>query len=120
MFGDVNIIINNAGVAQAKLFHEMSEMKASKSMVINCESHFWIIKQFLSKMIKRNEGHIVTIASLAATMGNAGMSDYCASKSAAYGFSESLRIEMKHLNAKVKVTCINNCFTNNGMFKGVK
>jgi len=43
-FGDVDIIINNAGVVQGKLFHEMSELKASKSMTINCESHFWIVK----------------------------------------------------------------------------
>ena len=72
-------------------------------------------------MLKRNEGHIVTIASLAGTVGAfAGMSDYSASKSAAYGMTESLRIEMKHLNSKVKVTCINPQYINTGMFKGVK
>ena len=70
-------------------------------------------------MLKRNEGHIVTIASLAGTMGNAGLTDYCASKAAAYGMTESLRIEMKHLNSNINVTCINPCFVNNNMFKGV-
>jgi all-trans-retinol dehydrogenase (NAD+) len=70
-------------------------------------------------MIARNEGHIVTIASLAGTVGNAGLTDYSATKSAAYGFTESLRIEMKHLNTDIKVTCINPCFIRTGMFKGV-
>jgi len=59
-------------------------------------------------MIERNEGHIVTIASLCGTIGGfAALSDYSASKSAAYGMTESLRIEMKHLNTKINVTCIN-------------
>lgn len=72
-------------------------------------------------MIERDEGHIVTIASLAGTVGAfAGMTDYSASKSAAYGMNESLRIEMKHLNTKIKVTCINPGYIDTGMFKGVK
>ena len=59
-------------------------------------------------MIERDEGHIVTIASLAGTVGAfAAMADYAASKGAAYGMTEALRIEMKHLKSKVKVTCIN-------------
>ena len=48
------------------------------------------------------------------------MTDYCASKSAAYGFSESLRIEMKHLNKNIRVCTINPGFIDTGMFKGVK
>ena len=44
MWGDVDIVINNAGGVQGKLFTEMSELKASKTMTINCESHFWIVK----------------------------------------------------------------------------
>jgi all-trans-retinol dehydrogenase (NAD+) len=71
-------------------------------------------------MIERDEGHVVTIASLAGCVGNAGLTDYSASKSAAYGFTESLRIEMKHLNSKVNVTCINPGYIDTGMFKGVK
>ena len=67
-------------------------------------------------MIERDEGHIVTIASLAGCVGNAGLSDYSASKSAAYGFSESLRIELKHLKSKVVVTTINPGYINSGMF----
>ena len=119
-FGDVNIIVNNAGVVQGKLFHEMSEAKASKTLTVNLESHFWIVKEFLGKMIKRNEGHIVNVASLAGTCGNAALTDYSASKAGAYGFSESLRIELKHLNTKINVTTINPGFIDTGMFKGVK
>ncbi len=46
-------------------------------------------------MIKRNSGHIVTIASIAGHIGVAGLTDYCASKFGAIGFDESLRMEMK-------------------------
>ena len=98
----------------------MSEAKASKTLTVNCESHFWIIKEFVGKMLQKNDGHIVTIASLAGTCGNAGMTDYCASKAAAYGFSESLRIEMRYLKKNIIVTTINPGFINTGMFKGAK
>jgi len=46
-------------------------------------------------MIKRNSGHVVTIASAAGHLGVSGLVDYCASKYAAVGFDESLRQEMK-------------------------
>ena len=55
-------------------------------------------KSFLPDMIKRNSGHIVTIASIAGHMGVAGLSDYSASKFGAVGFDESLRMELKSKN----------------------
>lgn len=94
-FGDVEILINNAGIVQGKLLHEMNEGMASKTMIVNAESHFWLCRDVLPAMMTKNEGHIVSIASVAGLEGLAGMTDYCASKFAAYGFQESLRIELK-------------------------
>lgn len=59
------------------------------------------MKAFLPKMIENNEGHIVTIASMAGHVGIKKMIDYCASKYAAVGFDEALRVELDALGTIV-------------------
>lgn len=49
-------------------------------MTVNAESNMWTVREFLPSMMERNTGQIVAIASLAGKMGQAGLSDYCASK----------------------------------------
>lgn len=71
-------------------------------------------------MLQSNNGHIVTIASLAGIFGSPGLTDYNASKFGAVGFDEALRLELKKLNSKVKTTCICPFFINTGMFDGVR
>ena len=119
--GEVDILINNAGVVQGKLFHEMDEELARKTMVVNAESHFWTTKEFISSMMKRNKGHIVSIASISGLAGTAAKVDYCASKFAAVGFMDALRVEMKHLGYS-GIVCTTVCpsYINTGMFEGVK
>jgi all-trans-retinol dehydrogenase (NAD+) len=97
----------------------MDENLASKTMIVNAESNFWTVREFLPLMLKNNQGHSVNISSVAGKTGCAGMTDYCASKFAAYGFSESLRIEMKILGKNIKCTTICPFFINTGMFSGV-
>jgi all-trans-retinol dehydrogenase (NAD+) len=80
----------------------------------------WMTKQFLPKMITRNAGHIVNIASAAGLIGLPGLSDYCAAKFGVVGFSDALRLEMKKSGQGVKVTCICPSFIATGMFAGVK
>lgn len=63
-FGPVDILINNAGLIQGKMFTDMSELDASKSMLVNAESHIWTTKEFLPAMIQRNSGHVVSISSM--------------------------------------------------------
>ena len=98
----------------------MNETLASKTMVVNAESHFWTVKEFLPSMIQRNSGHIVSIASMAGLASTAGMADYNASKFAAVGFNEAVRIEMKYLGKSIKCTTICPCYIDTGMFNGVK
>ena len=58
----------------------------TKTLEVNTISHSWTVKAFLPSMIKRNSGHIVTLASAAGLVGVSGLADYCASKFGAVGF----------------------------------
>lgn len=90
-------------------------------MNINAECHFWLVREFIQPMMRKNSGHIVSVSSIAGIAGTPGMTDYCASKFAAYGFNEALRQELKHFG-KSGVTCTTICpfYFNTGMFDGVK
>ena len=113
-------MVNNAGVVQGKSFMDSNENFISKTMVINAESHFWLIKDVIGPMMRKNSGHIVSIASIAGIAGTAGMTDYCASKFAAYGLNEALRVEMKLLKKNINFTTICPFYFNSGMFEGAK
>ena len=99
---------------------EMSENLANKTMVINAESHFWLVREFVPAMMRRNKGHVVSIASMAGICAQPALADYCASKFAAVGFQEALRLEMKSANRNVTCTTICPMFINTGMFSGVR
>jgi all-trans-retinol dehydrogenase (NAD+) len=71
-------------------------------------------------MIGRNSGHIVNIASAAGLIGVRGLADYCASKFAAYGFNESIRMELRRIKSGVRTTVVCPFFIDTGMFSGVK
>lgn len=114
------MIINNAGIVTGKEFTEMDEAMISKSMIINCECHFWIIKEFLPAMLKKNRGHIVSTASMAGISGLPNMGDYSASKFGAVGLMESLRIEMKRDKKNIRCTTICPYYIKTGMFDGAK
>jgi len=90
-----------------------------KTLEVNTLAHFYTVKVFLPSMIKRNSGHIVTIASISGHFGVCGLADYAASKFGVVGFDESLRMEMKARGYKIKTTCICPYYINTGMFHGV-
>ena len=78
-------------------------------------------KAFLPAMLERNQGHIVTVSSIAGLFGNTGLVDYCASKFAAVGFNEALSLELTKLGKDgVKTTIVCPYLMNTGMFEGVK
>ncbi|NWU98433.1 RDHE2 dehydrogenase, partial [Upupa epops] len=119
--GDVNILINNAGIVIGKKFMDSPDPLVEKTMEVNTMAHFWTCKAFLPAMIASNRGHLVSIASGAALIGVSGLSDYCASKFAALGFAESIDFEMKSLRkAGIKTTIVCPYFINTGMFDGCK
>lgn len=80
----------------------------------------WAIREFLPAMLRNNNGHIVTISSMASIVGTPTLTEYCASKAAASMIDECVRLESKKQGKNIKTTCICPYFINTGMFEGVK
>ena len=118
--GTIDILINSAGVVSGKSFLELSESQIERTLGVNTMALFWTAKAFLPAMVAAGTGLIVTIASAAGTIGVAGLADYCASKWAAVGFDESLRVELKRQAPGVRTTIVCPYFVDTGMFHGVK
>lgn len=119
-FGDVTILINNAGIVTGKKLLDSNEKLIETTIAVNTTSHAYTVREFLPSMLKKNHGHIVTVASVAGLVGVNGLADYCASKFGAVGFDESLRMELSQLKTKVRTTCICPYYINTGMFDGVQ
>eukprot|EP01083_Nonionella_stella_P252355 869587_1 len=64
-FGHIDILINNAGIVNAKPILELNKKRIKLNFAVNTLSHFWTVQAFLPKMIERKSGHIVTISSCA-------------------------------------------------------
>ncbi|XP_072460727.1 epidermal retinol dehydrogenase 2 [Notamacropus eugenii] len=117
--GDVSILINNAGIVTGKEFLEISDEYMEKSFDVNSKAHFWTYKAFLPAMIANNHGHLVCISSSAGLVGANKLSDYCASKFAAFGFAEAIFLEMfAQGRTGIKTTIVCPFFINTGMFQG--
>jgi short-subunit dehydrogenase len=118
--GPIDLLINNAGIVVGKYFHEHSVDDITRTMDINANAPMFIALQFLPEMIARKSGHICNIASSAGLISNPMMSVYAASKWAAIGWSDSVRIEMQQLKTNVGITTVTPYYINTGMFDGVK
>lgn len=115
----MDILINNAGVVQGKELLEADPRAIVRTFQVNVISHFWTVRSFLPGMLERNHGQVITIASAAGTTGVAKQCDYSASKWAAVGFDESLRMELQRKGASgVSTSCICPFFIDTGMFEG--
>ena len=102
-YGYIDYLINNAGIGT---FNSVEKISIEEIEKINNTNYFGMIyftKVFLDCMIERNSGHIINVASLAASFGIPGMAAYCGSKFAMLGFSESLNQELKKTRIKVSV-----------------
>lgn len=119
-FGTPDILFNNAGIVNGKTLMESTDEAIERTFRVNTFGLFWVTRAFLPDMMRRNSGHIVNIASAAGTMGVSGLADYCASKFAAVGFDESLRMELRKLGSNVRTTVVCPYYINTGMFDGVK
>ncbi|MFQ6611771.1 MAG: SDR family oxidoreductase [Fidelibacterota bacterium] len=118
--GAVDILINNAGIISGKTLLEIPAEMIEKTFQVNTLANFWTVRAFLPAMFEKDQGHIITIASAAGLVGSSRLSDYSASKFAAVGFTESLRMELKRLGSKVRTTVVCPFFIDTGMFTGAK
>ena len=102
-FGVIDILVNNAGFAIYGTVNELSIEEIESQMATNYFGMIYCIKNFLPDMIKQNSGHVVNVASVAASFGLPGIASYCASKFAMLGFSEGLKHELKGTNIGITV-----------------
>lgn len=118
--GDVDCLINNAGILGGANLMDIPDGKIVKIFEVNVLCHFWTVKAFLPAMLKKNEGHIVSVASMAGLIGAPRMTEYSASKFAARGFMDALRAELKLSGSAVKTTCVCPGPMDTELFKGFK
>jgi all-trans-retinol dehydrogenase (NAD+) len=119
--GAVHILVNNAGIITSKAtLAEANEEEIRRTFEVNALALFWVTKAFLPGMVARDEGHIVTIGSASGMIGVARLVAYSASKHAAIGFDESLRMELAELAPGVRTTIVNPYYIDTGMFEGVR
>lgn len=118
--GPVDILINNAGIVTGKALLECSDAAIERTFQVNTLALFWGVRALLPAMIARGRGHVVTIASAAGLGGTSRLTDYCASKFAAVGFDESLRLELKRLGHPIRTTVVCPWYIDTGMFRGVR
>jgi all-trans-retinol dehydrogenase (NAD+) len=118
--GSVEILVNNAGVVGGKPLLELTDEGIERTFAVNIQAHFRTVRAFLPSMIERGEGHVVTIASSGGLIGTARLTDYCATKFAAVGFDEAMRIEFRRMGYPVRTTVVCPYYVATGMFAGVK
>lgn len=119
-FGNVDVLINNAGVVSGKPLTELSPEDVQRTLRVNTAALFWTARAFLPPMIDAGAGHVVTMASAGGLIGVSRLSDYCASKFGAVGFHESLRAELRRTAPGVGTSLICPFFVGTGMFAGVR
>jgi uncharacterized protein len=119
--GHVDVLVNNAGFGLYGKVQNQSIEQIESVTFTNYLGVVYCTKVFLDSMIARKSGHIVNLASVAASFGVAGLSAYCASKYAVLGFSESLSQELHGTGVGLTVVSpmgVKTNFFNNSSFGG--
>ena len=98
---EIDVLVNNAGVTDDSLFLRMDLKKWNKVINTNLNSNFMISNFFSKQMIKKKWGRIVNITSVVGHTGNAGQSNYTASKAGIVGMTKSIAIELAKRNITV-------------------
>ncbi|XP_046947959.1 17-beta-hydroxysteroid dehydrogenase 13 isoform X1 [Lynx rufus] len=116
--GDVTILVNNAGVVYPADLLSTKDEEITKTFEVNILGHFWITKALLPSMMKRNHGHIVTVASVCGHGVIPYLIPYCSSKFAAVGFHRALTLELEALGKTgIQTSCLCPVFVNTGFTK---
>lgn len=99
-FGQIDILINNAGITRDTLLLRMKEEQWDQVINTNLKSVFNLTKQILRPMMKARNGSIINISSIVGVIGNPGQSNYAASKAGIIGFSKSIAKEVGSRNIR--------------------
>jgi len=93
-FGSLDILVNNAGITMDNLLLRMTEEAWDKIMNVNLKSCFNTVKAAVKPMMKQKGGSIINMTSVVGLKGNAGQSNYAASKAGIIGFTKSIALEL--------------------------
>ena len=93
-FGKVDVLVNNAGITRDGLLLRMDEKDWDAVIEVNLKGTFNCTKAFLREMLKRRSGRIINVSSVIGFIGNAGQSNYAASKAGIVGFTKSVAKEV--------------------------
>jgi 3-oxoacyl-[acyl-carrier protein] reductase len=99
-FARIDILINNAGITRDTLLMRMTEDQWDSVIAVNLKSVFNLTKAVLMTMIKQKGGSIVNMSSVVGVSGNAGQSNYSASKAGIIGFTKSVAKEVGSRNIR--------------------
>lgn len=102
-FGSIDILVNNAGITKDNLLMRMGEDDFDKVIEVNLKSIFNMTKAVQKTMLKQRKGSIINMSSVVGVKGNAGQSNYAASKAGIIGFSKSLALELGSRNIRTNV-----------------
>lgn len=103
-WGQVNVLVNNAGITRDGLLMRMSEEDWDQVIDVNLKSVYNTCQSLVRAMIKAKGGKIINISSVVGLTGNAGQANYAASKSGMIGFTKALALELATRN--ICVNCI--------------
>ncbi|MEM6643253.1 MAG: 3-oxoacyl-[acyl-carrier-protein] reductase [Bacteroidota bacterium] len=99
-FGKLDILINNAGITKDNLLMRMSEDDWDSIQSINLKSCFNTVKAACRPMMKQRSGSIINMSSVVGVKGNAGQTNYAASKAGIIGFTKSVALELGSRNIR--------------------
>ena len=99
-FGSIDILINNAGITKDNLLMRMSEEDFDRVIQVNLKFVFNMTKAVQRTMLKQRKGSIINMSSVIGVKGNAGQSNYAASKAGIIGFTKSMAIELGSRNIR--------------------
>ena len=99
-FGGIDVLINNAGITKDNLLMRISEEDFDKVIEVNLKSVFNLTKAVIRPMMKQRNGSIINMSSVVGVKGNAGQTNYAASKAGILGFTKSVALELGSRNIR--------------------
>ncbi len=116
-YGDIAILVNNAGITRDNLLMRMKDEEWDDIMSTNLKSVYRVSKAVVRAMMKARQGRIINITSVIGAIGNAGQTNYAAAKSGVEGFSKALAREVGSRN--ITVNCVAPGFIDTDMTKAL-
>lgn len=104
VYGSIHVLVNNAGITQDGLLMRMDDTAWETVLEVNLTSIYRMSKRAIRGMMKARAGRIINVTSVVAEMGNAGQTNYAATKAGVEGFTRSLAREIG--SRQVTVNCV--------------